>query len=545
MLRLAPLALLAALAVAPLARAGGTIDATEYFPVGAFNAWEMIDKALWNGGDGTKEEGQIIDIGKITVIGGVPRYNVRTPFFASAQAGGMIKDLILQFGTDGGVLYLYGLRVVSGADFSEDDLSVPTIFFDDPVPVGDTTTTLDANFAVTPVSAKFEVSIDIGPKEISGIVFLDGTITARWNSVPQPIVTPLGTLGDDETLAELQIDAFFTYSSPDPEIDGELQGKITQKGVRAIMGPGIGFVQIDGKGSQQKIVNRVILPGELMGNEDEPFPALPPGDLAGFSLDIAPVVTLNDGLAPTADGGISDGNLTLDGLILDHALGGALALSAQLSSVAGDGPVDLLLLGTAKINPKTGGLVVKLKGASKKLNLFEPTVFAKSIKFSCVQEIPAPFAPTDLVITWTGGKDPETKEVFTGELQVPVEPFTGNALAATFNLPVDVAKVKKGFFFINPAKRLLGAEGVLTLTSVTDGAGKVFPLVLRETASVKEGLPTGRSYALTQTGKTLKLFTMGATSTGVPEFTLFKFKGRLLGVKVAPVLPDGVEVTAQ
>lgn len=545
MQRLALLALLAALAAAPLARAGGTIDVTEYFPVGAFNAWEMIDKVLWAEGAGTKEQGQIIDIGKITVIGGVPRYNVRTPFFASAQQDGVIKDLILQFGIDGGVLYLYGLRIVAGDDLGEDDLEVPTIFFDDPVPVGDTSTTLDANFAVTPVSAKVEVSIEIGPKEFSGIVFIDGTVTARWNSVPQPITTPLGVLGDDETLAEMQITVNFTYSSPDEDINDEVSDEVTNKGVSAVMGPGIGFVQIDGKGSQEKIVNRVILPGELVGNEDEPFPDLPAGDLAGFSLGIDPVVTLNDGLDLVADGGITDGNLTLDSLILDHALGGALALSAQLSSSEGDGPVDLLLLGTAKINPKTGGLLVKLKGASKKLNLFEPTVFAKSIKFSCVQEIPAPFAPTDLVITWTGGKDPETKEVYTGELTVPVAPFTGDVLNATFNLPVDVAKVKKGFFFINPAKRLLGAEGVLTLTSVSDGDGKVFPLVLRETATIKEGLPTKRTYAATQTGRTLKLFTLGATSEDVPSYTLTKFTGKLLGVKVAPVLPDGVEVTAQ
>ena len=49
------LSLLAALIVTPHARAGGTIDALQYMPIGAFNAWEMVDKALWADGAGVKD----------------------------------------------------------------------------------------------------------------------------------------------------------------------------------------------------------------------------------------------------------------------------------------------------------------------------------------------------------------------------------------------------------------------------------------------------------------------------------------------------------
>ncbi len=529
-------AVLVALAVTPSARGGGTIDATQYLPVGAFNAWEMIDKALWADGLGVKDESQIIEIGKVSVIQGVPRYNVRTPFFQD------VADIILQFGTDGGVLYLYGVRVVDGADLGEDDLSVPTMVFDDPVPVGDTTTQLDVNFAITPVTAKIVVSIDLGFDEVSGTVFVDGTITSRWNTAPA-INTPLGVLGDDETVAELVITADLTYSSPDSDINDELMGEETHKSVSGVMGPGVGFVQIDGKGSQQKIVNRVILPGDLVSNPLEPdaFPDVPPGDLASFSLDILDVVSLEDAVSIVADGGITDGNLTLDDPLLEHALGGALLLTAQVSSDAGDDPVDLELKGTAKINAKTGGLKVKLNGKTKKLDLFEAETFGKLVKFSVNQEILPPFDPTDLVITWTGGKDPETKELSTGTLLLPVTPFIGGTVDVVVNLPVDVPKVKAGLLFINPAKRQLGAEGVLTLGGlVADGSSKAFPVTLRETATVAEGLPTVRTYKLTQTGKTLKVFSLGATSTGIPDFTLTKLTGKILGVKIAPLLEEVV-----
>jgi hypothetical protein len=540
---LARVALLALLALAPLARAGGpTIDATAYLPIGAFNAWEMIDKAQWDL-DGTEIEPQVIEITKTTVLGGHVRHHVKTKFFQD------VEDIILIFGIQDGVLYLHGVRVVNGQSLiGNDDLSVPTMFFDDPVPVGDTTTELDTNFAVTPITAKIDVSIDLGVDEISGTVFVAGTLTSRWNSVAAPIDTPLGLLGDDETIAELELNADFTYSSPNDDINDELIGVETHKGVSGIMGPDIGFVLIDGQGGQQKIVNRAILPGLLVSNPDEPdaFPIVPLGDLESFSLAIPDVVTLHEGVGVVADGDITDGNLTLDGVELDHALGGALVLTTQVSSEF-DLPVELIMVGKAKVIPATGALKVTLAGATKKLNSFEAETFAKLIKFKVVQEILPPYDPTDLVITWTGGKDPLTKLPITGTLLLPVVPFIGNSVDVTVNLPVDVPKVKKGLLTINPAKRSLGAEGTLVLGSLAaaDGSSKTFPILLRETATVKDGLPTTRTYKLVQAGKTLKVFGFSATSTSDVDYALTKFSGKILGAKIAPVLPDGVIVTAQ
>ncbi|MBM3985476.1 MAG: hypothetical protein FJ296_07295 [Planctomycetes bacterium] len=398
------------------------------------------------------------------------------------------------------MLYLHGVRVVNGESLiGNDDLSVPTMFFDDPVPVGDTTTELDVNFDVTPITAKIEVSIDLGVDEISGVVFVAGTITSRWNSVPAPIDTPLGTLGDDETLAELEITANFTYSSPDQDINNELIGVQTNKGVSGIMGPDIGFVLIDGQGQQQKIVNRAILPGQLVSNPEQPdaFPDVPPGDLESFSLSIPEVVTLHDGVGVVADGDVTDGNLTLEGIELEHALGGALLLTAQVSSES-DLPVELIMVGKAKVIPATGALKVTLAGATKKLNNFEFETFAKLIKFKVVQEILPPYDPTDLVITWTGGKDPVTKLPITGTLLLQVQPYVGNSVDVAVNLPVDVPKLVKGLLSINPAKRSMGSEGTLVLGNVTaaDVVSKTFPIVLRETATVKDGLPTARTYKL-------------------------------------------------
>jgi len=109
---------------------------------------------------------------------------------------------------------------------------------------------------------------------------------------------------------------------------------------------------------------------------------------------------------------------------------------------------------------------------------------------------------------------------------------------------VDVPKVKKGFLTINPAKRPLGAEGVLTLGQDGNGAIKQFPVILRETATIKEGLPTVRTYKLIQTGTKPKLFGLAGTSTSPEDYLLTKLTGKLIGVKILPLLED-VTVSTQ
>ncbi|HEX5011003.1 MAG TPA: hypothetical protein VFY71_11435 [Planctomycetota bacterium] len=524
--------LLAAVLVTPPARAGGTIDALQYMPIGAFNAWEMVDKALWADGAGVKDEPQIISVTKTVVEDGTVRHNVRTKFFDG------VADLILQFGIDNGVLYLYGARVIDpGTDFDNDDITVPTVFFEPPVPCGDATTQLDADFATTAVTATIEISIDVGPKSIDGKVFVAGFVTARWNSVA-PIDTPLGLLGDvGAPLAELQLNCDFTYSSDDSDINDAVDDFHTVKGVSGVLGPGVGFVQIDGQGSQQKIVNRVILPGDLVSNpaELDAFVDVPEGDLLSFSVDTLDVISVQHALFGIADGGITDGVVTLDDLDLEHQLNGVLTLEGQVSA-AGSGPVDLVMVGKAKLNAATGGLKISLKGKTKKLD-----TFAKQVSFSVVQELLPPFdGATPLSIVYKAGKDPITKELITGTLEVPIAPFVASHMDVAVNLPVDIAKVKKGLLSIGTTKRSLGAEGVLTLGTAAEGTPLTFPILLKEKVTLKEGLPTVRAYSIQETGTTTKLLKAVGSSTSAKDFALTKLSGKLIGTKILPLIEDVV-----
>lgn len=528
-----------ALALAPAALAGGeTFDATQYLPMGQFNAWELIDKALWNEGAETtlKAEPQIVSIGATDVIDGVVRYNVKTKLFQN------VENVILQIGVDQGVLYLFAARLIDPEeDFGSDDITIPMVVFDQPVPLGDTTTTLDEVFASTPITATVNVNVDIGPKDFDGAVTIAGTVTSRWNSVA-PIVTPLGTLGGvGEELAELQIDVFFTFTSSNEEINKALGGEVVDKGVRAVMGPGYGFVQIDGQGEQQKILNRAVLPGNLVSNPAEPdaFPAVPPGDITGFAVGTLPIAVIDGITAGAADGGITDGTLSLTEIQFAQTLFGALEMSAQLTSPQ-SGPVDLLLKGSARMNAKTGGLKVKLNGKTKKL-----TDIVKPVSFSVTQEFLPPFDATDLHLAWKAGKDPETKEPIGGVLEIPLAPFVAESVSLVLNKLVDDPVIKKGLLSIGTTTRKLAAEGVLTLNAAVDGGVVEYPVYVLETVKQKEGLPATRTYRLYQSGTVRKHFGWSATSTNALDYLLTKFSGTLIGTKIVPLALADVEVSAE
>lgn len=531
------------LALAQSARGGGpTIDATQYLPLGAFNAWEMIDKATWNEGLGVddgqggtllKAGHQVILVTKTDVVAGVPRYNIRTKLFQDVQ------DVLFQVGVDGDTLYLYGVRVLVPEDIVDDDdfdVKLPTVFFDEPVPIGDTSTSLGGIYSITPVSASFDVKIEFGPLDESGKVFLGpgSTVVASWLPAGEAVQTPLGPFAEGApTLARLQLDFFFTYSSNNADIHDEIGDEVTDKSVSALLGPGIGFVEIDGVGQQKKIVNRAILPGQLLFDPeaDDALPLPPPGDPLGFVTPAPGIVSLS-GALPAEGTSVTDTVVLLDELAIEHDLSGALRLRA--SAFAGEDEAELLLSGRTKPNPKTGGLKVALKGQTKKL----PS-FAKKVAFTVKQELSlgegGEGGPT-LEIVYNAGKDPVTKEPISGTLFLPVAPFVANTAALSFAPPVDVPKVKKNVLQVNPAKRRLGAEGSLILFDIGEGDGATFPITLLEQVKVKEGLPTLRSYTVTQTGTKAKLFKARATTD--PLFDLQKFSGRLSGVKITPSPAD-------
>jgi len=532
-LRTTAAGLAALLFAAAPAFAGGAIDATQYVPLGAFNAWEMIDKEIWDT-TSIKDEHQIISVTKTDVVQGVPRYNVRTKLFQD------VPDVLFQLGIEGDTLFLYGVRILLPTEFINDndvDVNIPTIFFDQKVPIGSTSTPLDVPI-VTQVTAKFNVSISLGPLDDSGNVFIDpgSTVTARWESVPGPIDTPLGDFSSTP-LARLVLDFHFTYSSDNGDIDDEVNDEVTDKSVSAIMGPDVGFVLIDGQGSQEKIVNRVVLPGELVSDpaDLDAFPPLPPNDVNTIAVPLSTgVVIITFGAG--AEGSISDGTMTLSDITLDHGLNGVVRIDA--TAEAGGDSAAIALTGKAKYSAATNSVKVALKGKTKKLE-----GFAKSVNFSVKDEVSlGAEGSATLDVVYTAGKDPLTGELITGSLPVPISLFQPTTANLVVNTPVDVPKIKNSQFLINPLKRLLGAQGVLTLAGVGEGEGLVYPVILLESAVVKEGLPTARSYTLIQLGTLAKLFKMKATSTA-EAFDLSALSGKLAGVKQKPDLGSVVVTT--
>ena len=79
--------------------------------------------------------------------------------------------------------------------------------------------------------------------------------------------------------------------------------------------------------------------------------------------------------------------------------------------------------------------------------------------------------------------------------------------------------------------RKLGAEGWLTAGGVS------FPITLHETIKLKKDGSEVRSYTLVETGTTKPILKFKATS-GLADYALAKFKGRVLAVKVKPELGD-------
>ena len=517
-------------AAGPASAGGGTIDATQYVPLGAFNAWEMIDKITWED-TGTKVEHQVISVTKADVVDGVPRYNIRTKLFQD------VPDVLFQFGVEGDTLYLYGVRVLLPTQFIDDDdvdVKLPTIFFDPKVPVGNTATPLDVDFAETPVTSKFKVKLKLGPLDESGNVFLEtgSTVTARWESVA-PIDTPLGSFSEGGgPLARLVLEFFFLYSSDNDDINDEIEDEVTQKAVSGVMGPGLGFIEIDGQGQQKKILNRAVLAGELVFNpaDLDSFPPLPPFDVNTIEVPFEDGTVYILRFLGGGEGDFGDGLVSLSDVDLTHNLGGRIQLNT--TATAGSESADVTMTGKLKLNKKTGLIKVSLKGKTKQL-----PGLAKVVKFNVKQDLdPNAEGGPVLDVVYNAGKDPITKELITGTMQVPVSLFESGSALVDLNLPVDVPKIKQAQFLVNPLKRTLGCEGTITLQPAAgEGGGLVYPITVRQAAKVKEGFPTARTYSMIQTGTKAKLFKFKAVSDE-SSLALVKLAGKVAGAKVKPDL---------
>jgi len=80
--------------------------------------------------------------------------------------------------------------------------------------------------------------------------------------------------------------------------------------------------------------------------------------------------------------------------------------------------------------------------------------------------------------------------------------------------------------------------------TAADGTPLEFPVILKEKITLKEGLPTVRTYSLQETGTTTKLLKAAGSSTSAKDFALTKLSGKLIGTKILPLIED-VVVTSQ
>jgi hypothetical protein len=65
-------------------------------------------------------------------------------------------------------------------------------------------------------------------------------------------------------------------------------------------------------------------------------------------------------------------------------------------------------------------------------------------------------------------------------------------------------------------------------------------VILKEKITVKEGLPTVRTYSIVQTGTTTKILKGAGSSTSTRDFVLTKLSGKLIGTKILPLIEDVV-----
>src|SRR5262249_27976143 len=109
----------ASMALAAAARAGSTIDAMQYLPLGAFNAWELVGRDAWAGDHAMKLDPHVCRVVKAVVADGIVRYTV------TAKQPGSLEGLRLLLGVQDGVLYLLGLGITDpGADLSFGSVSL-------------------------------------------------------------------------------------------------------------------------------------------------------------------------------------------------------------------------------------------------------------------------------------------------------------------------------------------------------------------------------------------------------------------------------------
>jgi hypothetical protein len=468
------------------------IDPTEYLPVGSFNVWLMEEV-------GDPLDIEVIETKATLFVDGVVQYRVVIP---SVQE---LKRVVFVFGVEDGVMKIYGANVTSGV--FDDEFQVERVTIEPPLSLADG--------AFTNIDTTIQISAKIADKKLSAKVRVTGTASVNWQAGFADVSTPAG-LFPAADVAEMQVFFdlnFFSNSNPDLEIDEDVF-----ESVGVTLAKDVGLIKVDGKNGKQWRLKKAILPGKTVGDDFSPLPA----DVTKVTFDVPPpgLLLLEDAVADPA----TDGFVTLSDLYMHHQLGGKLSLSGQVN-VGGAPPKledgELLLKGKVKPNLTTGGFLVTLKGKARHPALPKPVVFKLK------QEITG--ASTDVTIAYKAGKDAEGNPIL-GTLTLPITPETTNEVTVDLNGLVDTRIELKG------KARKLGTEGTLTVGNVS------YPVILKEVAKSKEGLPDKQVYSMfpTELGKP-KIMKFAASSTNPLDYAMTKFAAKVLGLKVKPESIDEVE----
>ncbi|RKY17356.1 MAG: hypothetical protein DRQ55_16005 [Planctomycetota bacterium] len=494
--------------------AAQTIDICEYFVLGRFSRWRFEQV------DDPKDVRNIVLTG-FNVVKNEVRYTTRLP-----DVGGLQALFVTWSKNSDGELVMHKMRIQD--EQLEDFGGASPIFFDPPIAIGDSSTTLDAPPVVHQVHTSFKVKVKFGPKSKTFTILVDGTMTV---SVESGGAVPT-LLKDDNPvpaseIAVLRLTPNLLLSVDDDDIDDTA---LLDDEIVLHMGKQRGVIYMERAndfGFSARRLARAILPGRTLG------PFAENKDITSFSFDVPEGLITLDGNAATAmtggaatnKDGEASGTLALTDIELEHQLGGRLVLTGMASFVGPDtgGPtqVPVTLKGMARFNAKKQLTKLRLAGKTN-VGKNKLDVLLKPI----VIKTKADLTPdsTSLSFTFKSGKDAA------GTLELAISPGTSPTVDVVLDGLVDTK-------FVPPKARPLGSEGTLSFGGVD------YPITVWEkriTPKQKEGKdlrPDKRSYVLKPTGASFKGAGFKAESGEDDVFDeafyrVTKFLGKLIGGKV-------------
>jgi hypothetical protein len=327
------LGLIVCLALATRASAQ-SIRPADYLPLGQGAQWQ------YNRVAGSGPSDLHLEVTDVNVADSGTRYFIEVP----GSSGNL--GLRLEFTTDGSLR----LRAVEGDlnqvldDLPLDPSATADVQFMPPVLLGEATLELGSAVVQTPVDTVFDADLKTNVGDIDLDVHATGTITATWNPVASPAVTPAGSFSD---VAGLALDVSLAFFEDVLDTEGEVKVRID-----GVLARGVGFVQLAVDDTSYALV-RAVVNGTPIGD----FPQYE--DIVGLAFTIPPVITL-DGRAL---GEASAGDITLHDIHLSQALYGKAQLDAVLDHPAATGvPISIHGPTTAKGD---GTLQVELEGKTK------------------------------------------------------------------------------------------------------------------------------------------------------------------------------------